>query len=150
MNPITYDAILPNIADVKVDGAQVQVSWKCAATGQIVVQSQATMSADPALAGRVQASVQRSIASEIIYGAARMVSGMLGGALGRIVSSAAYTAANDINARATAGADYTDASRQAAIVTAFESVKGSFSWDEPRRRFVARKAGAQAPPGAPA
>jgi hypothetical protein len=35
------------------------------------------MSADPSVAGRVQASVQRSIASEVIYGAARMVAGLL-------------------------------------------------------------------------
>ena len=146
MNPITYDAILPNIAEVKVEGAQVQVNWKCPVTGRLVVKSQTTMAADPALAGRVQASVQRSIASEVIYGAARMISGVLGGAIGRIVSNAAYTAASDINARATAGADYTEASRKAAVVRAFEAVKASFAWDEQRQRFVAQQPGADTLP----
>jgi len=145
MNPTTYDTILPNIAEVKVDGAQVRVRWKCAATGEFVVESQATMAADSGLAGRVQASVQRSIASEVIYGAARMLSGVLGGAIGRVVSNAAYTAANDINARATAGADYTEASRKAAIVAAFESVQASFSWDDQRLRYIECKPGAGAP-----
>ena len=36
------------------------------------------------------------------------------------------------------GVDYTDASRQTAIVTAFDAVKGSFVWDDQQQRFVAR------------
>jgi hypothetical protein len=138
MNPVLYDTIVPNIARVDVNEAVVQVNWKCPVTGREVGQSSASMSADPSIAGRVQASVQRSIASEIIYGAARLVSGLLGGAAGRVVSNAAYTAAGDINSRATAGSDYTEASRQAAIVAAFESVKPSFVWDDQRRRFIGR------------
>jgi hypothetical protein len=138
MDPVRYDAIVPNIAHVDVNGSLVQVSWKCPVTGREVGQSSATMSADSALAARVQASVKRSIASEIIYGAARLVAGLLGGAAGRVVSNAAYTAASDIDAKVTAGVDYTSASREAAIVTAFESVKASFVWDDKEHRFVAR------------
>jgi len=138
MNPIQYDTIAPNIAQVDVNGALVRVSWKCPLTGRDVGQSTANMTADPSVAGRVQASVQRSIASEVIYGAARLVAGLLGGAVGRVVGNAAYTAASDINSKVTAGSDYTEASRKAAIVTAFESVKPSFVWDEKRQRFVAR------------
>jgi hypothetical protein len=138
MDPVRYDTIAPNIAQVDVNGAQVQVSWKCPVTGREVGQSTAAMSADPSVAARVQASVKRSIASEVINGAARLLAGMLGGAAGRVVSNAAYTAASDINSRVTAGVDYTEASRQAAVLTAFESVKPSFVWDEQRQRFVAR------------
>jgi hypothetical protein len=138
MNPVPYETIAPNIAQVDVDGALVRVSWKCPLTGREVGQSTASMSADPSVAARVQASVQRSIALEVIYGAARLVAGLLGGAAGRVVSNAAYTAAGDINSRITAGSDYTEASRQAAIVTAFEAVKPSFVWDEQRKRFVTR------------
>ena len=130
MNPIQYDTIAPNISHVAVDGALVRVSWKCPLTGRDVGESTANMTADPSVAGRVQASVQRSVASEIIYGAARLVAGLLGGAVGRVVSNAAYTAASDINSKVTAGSDYTEASRKAAVVTAFESVKPSFAWDE--------------------
>ena len=138
MNPVTYDSIAPNIAQATVEGAQVRVSWKCPATGRAVGSSTATMAADPSLAGRVGASMKRSIASELIYGAARMLSGVIGGAAGRVLSNATYTAAADINSKATSGVDYTEASRQAAIVAAFESVKSSFVWDEAQRRFVAR------------
>jgi hypothetical protein len=67
-----------------------------------------------------------------------VIAGLIGGAAGRVVSNAAYTAAADINSKVTAGADYTDASRQTAIVTAFEAVKGSFVWADPQQRFVAR------------
>ena len=138
MNPVLYGAIAPNIAHVQVDGPTVHVTWQCAATGQEVGRSSATMLADSSMTSRVQANVARSVASEVIYGAARFVSGLLGGAAGRVVSSAAYTAASDLNTRATSNVDYTEASRQAAIVKAFESVKPSFLWDEPQRRFVAR------------
>lgn len=138
MNPVGYDVILMNIAKVDVNGAQVDVTWKCPVTGQVVGQSSGTMSADPSMSGRVLASVKRSVASEVVYGAARFVANLLGGAAGRVVSNAAYTAAGDINARATAGVDYSEDSRQAAIVMAFESVEPSFNWDEPRRQFVAR------------
>jgi hypothetical protein len=138
MNPVRYDAITQNIARIQIDGACVQVHWKCAVTGRDVDQSTATMSADPSVAARVQASVKRSIASDVIYGAARLLAGVLGGAAGRVVSNAAYTAASDINTRVTAGIDYTEARRQAAIVTAFESVQGSFVWDDRQQRFAAR------------
>src|SRR5262245_46584717 len=129
MNPVEYDAIAANIAKVDVDGAMVRVDWKCPLTGREVGQSTASMSADPSLTGRVKASMQRSIASEVIYGVARSVAGLLGGALGRVVSNAAYTAANDINSRVTSGSDYSEATRRAAIVVAFDAVKDSFSWD---------------------
>ena len=137
MNPITYDSIAPNIAEVSVDGAEVRVNWQCPATGRAVGTSMATMAADQSIAGRVGASVKRSIASEVIYGAAGLISNLLGGALGRVVSNATYTAAADLNARATSGVDYTEASRQAAIVAAFDSVQSSFVWDDARQQFVA-------------
>jgi len=84
------------------------------------------------------ASVKRSVASEVVYGAARIVANLLGGVAGRVVSNAAYTAAGDINSRVTAGVDYTEDSRRAAIVTAFETMKPSFVWNEQRRQYVAR------------
>ena len=138
MEPVAYATIEPNIARVEVDGAQVRVFWKCPTTGRDVGPSTAWMAADPSITNRVQASVKRSIASEIIYGAARIISGLLGGAAGRVVSNAAYTAANDINQRMTAGVDYTEASRQAAIAAAFDAVKDSFVWDDKQQRFVGR------------
>jgi hypothetical protein len=138
MTAVHYDTIAPNIAHVEVNNAQVHVRWKCPATGRAVGESTATMAADPSVAGRVQASVKRSIASEILNGAARVIAGLVGGAAGRVVTNAAYTAAADINSKVTAGVDYTDASRQTAIVTAFEAVKGSFVWDDKQQRFVAR------------
>jgi hypothetical protein len=138
MDPVGYDMILANVDKVDVNGAQVQVTWKCPVTGQVVGESTAIMSADPSVTGRVLASVKRSVASEVVYGAARFVANLLGGAAGRVVSNAAYTAAGDINSRVTAGVDYTEDSRQAAIVAAFEAMKPSFAWNEQRRQFVAR------------
>ncbi|MFO1288634.1 MAG: hypothetical protein U1F49_20235 [Rubrivivax sp.] len=138
MNAVSYDAISPNIAGARTDGAEVRVTWRCPATGRAVGESTASMAADPSLTSRVGASVKRSIASELIYGAARLVSNLVGGAAGRVISNAVYTAANDINTRATSGVDYSEASRQAAVVAAFETVKDSFAWDEKRRQFIAR------------
>src|SRR6185295_12522800 len=132
-----YDSIVDNIEQVSVDGAVVNVSWKCPASGRLIGSSTASMTADPSLTSRVGASVKRSIASEIIYGIARIVSGLIGGAAGRVISQAVYTAAGDINTRAVANVDYSEASRREAIVLAFESVKSSFEWNDSRRQFVA-------------
>jgi hypothetical protein len=138
MDPVRYETIEPNIARIDVDGAQVRVVWKCPASGREVGQSSAWMAADPSIAARVQASLKRSVAQELIYGAARWVAGMLGGAAGRVVGNAVYTAAGELNTRATADVDYTPASREAAIVAAFASVQADFVWDGERSRFVAR------------
>jgi len=136
--PVSYDAIEPNIAQVDVSGSQVQVVWKCPVTGRQLGQSTAYMAADTSLRGRVTANVKRSIMSEITYGAARFISNLLGGTAGRVLSNAAYTAAGDVDNRATSGVDYSEATRQAAIVAAFEQVQTSFVWDESRQRFVAK------------
>lgn len=146
MSAITYDSIVANIEQVSVDGAAVKVSWKCPVSGRIIGSSTAWMTADPSITSRVGASVKRSIASEMIYGAARLVSGLIGGAVGRVISNAVYTAANDINTRAVAGVDYTEASRRDAIVLAFDAVKSSFEWNDSRRQFVATSA--PSPPAA--
>ena len=139
MDTITYDILLANIAQVDLSGAVVRVQWKCPKTGRAVGQSAANMTADSSVTGRVRASVKRSIASEVIYGSARFLSGVLGGTVGRILNNAVYTAANDINTKATSGSDYTEASKRAAIVAAFESVKHEFVWDELDHRFIARQ-----------
>jgi hypothetical protein len=144
MDPIRYEAIAQNVGRVEVEGNEVRVVWRCAATGREVGRSSAWMAADPSLGARVGANVKRTIASELIYGAARMLSGVLGGVVGRVVSGAAYTAATDINQKLTADVDYTDASRQAAVVAAFESVKEAFVWDAEGGRFIARPPAAQA------
>ena len=138
MDSVGYDTILPNVAKVDVNGNQVQVTWKCPVTGQVVGESTATMTADASVTGRVFASVKRTVASEVIFGVARFVSSLVGGAAGRVVSNAAYTAAGDINSRATEGVDYTEDSRDAAVLAAFETMKPAFIWDEQRRQFVAR------------
>jgi len=137
MSAIPYDSIVDNIDQVSVDGAVVNVSWKCPASGRVIGSSTATMAADPSITARVGASVKRSIASELIYGAARIVSGLIGGAAGRVISNAVYTAAGDINTRAVANVDYSEASRREAIALAFESVKSSFEWNDSRRQYVA-------------
>ena len=78
MTPVRYDTIAANIAHVDVTNAQVHVRWKCPATGRDVGASTAAMAADASVTGRVQSSVKRSIASEVIYGAARVIAGLSG------------------------------------------------------------------------
>ena len=144
MSAIPYDSIVDNIEQVSVDGAVVNVSWKCPASGRVIGSSTATMTADQSVTSRMGASVKRSIASEMIYGAARIVSGLIGGAAGRVINNAVYTAANDINARAVANVDYSETSRREAIVLAFEAVKSNFEWNDSRRQFVAANSASSA------
>ena len=137
MDPITYDTLVANIARVDVDGATVRVRWICPASGRAMGESTSYMAADDSVTGRVRASVKRSVASEVIYGAARLLGSILPGAAGRVLNNAVYTAAADINTKATRGVDYSEANRRAAIVTAFEEVRPAFKWDASSGRFVA-------------
>ena len=138
MNSVSYEQIAASIGNVTVQDTLVRIDWKCPATGRAMGRSEAYMVADPSIAAKVGASVKRSIASEIIYGGARFLGSLLPGAAGRVFNNAVYTAANDINSRASSGADYTESSKRAAIVTAFESVKSNFVWEEANQRFVAK------------
>ena len=51
MNPPRYETTAPNIARVDVDGAQVQVTWKCLRGGQFratkVAEESAAQAGDP-------------------------------------------------------------------------------------------------------
>lgn len=138
MTLASYEAVAANVAQVHVDGTSVRVNWKCPVTGREMGESTAYMAADPSIPARVGASVKRSVVSEVVYGLARFLAGLLPGAAGRVFNNAVYTAANDISTRATAGTEYTDASRRDAIVAAFESVRDRFTWDEVNKRFVGR------------
>jgi hypothetical protein len=138
MEPETYETVAANVAQVDVDGGTVRVSWKCPATGRTVGESTASMQPDASMTGRVRASVKRNVVSEVIYGAARFLAGRIGGAAGRVVNDAVYTAASDLNSKASAGSEYTEASRRAAIVSAFDTVKEHFVWDAPTGRYIAR------------
>ena len=138
MKPIDYAVIEPNIASVHVEGQTVRVSWKCPQTGRMMGESSATMSVDDSVGGRVQANVKRSIVSEIGSAVARFVSSLLPGAAGRVLSNAAYTATSDLQSRATANVDYTEATRRAAVVSAFNSVQAYFSWNDARERFESK------------
>jgi len=135
---MAYETVAANVAQVDVDGATVRVSWKCPATGRIVGESTASMQADASVTGRVRANVRRNIVSEVIFGAARFLAGRIGGAAGRVVNDAVYTAASDLDYKASAGSEYTEASRRAAVVVAFETVKDQFAWDPPTQRYIAR------------
>jgi hypothetical protein len=138
VDSIAYNTLIANLQQVDLDGASVRVRWKCPKTGRAMGESTASMVADDSVGGRVRASVKRSVASELIYGAARLIGNVLGGAVGRVVNNAVYTAAGDINAKATSGVDYSEASRQAAVVAAFESVRDQFVWETDGKRFIAR------------
>ena len=138
MKPIDYDVIEPNIAGVQVDGYTVRVSWKCPQTGRMLGESSAAMSVDSSVGARFQASIKRNIVSEAGSSAARFVGNLLGGAAGRVLRNAAYTASSDLQSKATESVGYTEATKRAAIVTAFNLVQGSFDWNEERQRFESR------------
>jgi hypothetical protein len=138
MSQIEYDTIAQNIANVQVDGSNVRVTWRDPDTGRVVGESAANMSADYSMGGKVQSSIKRSIVSEVSSSAARFLGGLLGGSAGRVVRDAAHTVSSDVQSRASSAAQYTEASKRAAIVNAFASVQSNFTWNHERQRFEAR------------
>jgi hypothetical protein len=138
MTSIDYGAIEPNVANVQVDGYTVRVTWKCPQTGRMMGESSAVMSVDDSVGGRFSANVKRNIVSEVGSSAARFVGNLLGGAAGRVLRNAAYSASSDLQSKATQNLGYTEASKRAAIASAFQSVEGYFAWNDERRQFEAR------------
>jgi hypothetical protein len=138
MPTINYATIAPNVANITVQGSQVRIAWKDPVTGAAMGESSATMAADSSVGGRVQESVKRSVVNEIAATIVRFVTSLIGGSAGRVVNNAAYTASSELQSRALSGASYTESSRQAAIVQAFESVRSFFVWDEANGRFVSK------------
>jgi hypothetical protein len=116
----------------------VRVLWKDALTTALAGESAAYMVADQSIGGRMRATMKRSVVQEIAASIMRAISGMLGGAAGRVVRDVAYSASYDLQSRARAGVSFTEDSRQDAVVRAFADVRANFDWDTQANEFVVR------------
>ncbi len=133
----TYEAVEPNVARITVNGAHVEVAWKCAATGREAGTSSATMTADRSVGHQLSAQAKRSFARELMYAVANVISRMLGGAAGRVARDVGWQATAEVGRRSSEPV-YNEASRREAVLQAFRAVEAKFTWDETARRYVAR------------
>ncbi len=137
-SPLTYQHLARNIANVTTEGAQLRVLWKDARTAALAGESVATLVADASIGGRMRATMKRSVVQEIAAGIMRAISGMLGGAAGRVVRDVAYSASYDLQSRALDGVAFTEDSRRDAVMRAFADVRANFVWDAQAGGFVVR------------
>ncbi len=139
MADITYEMIAANVANAKTNGSTVDIAWKCAATSKDMGRSTASMSMDHSMGGQVANSVKQSVIREMGYAVMNFVGKLIGGgAAGRVVRDATYTASNQVSSDVRTAAQYTESSKRAAIVEAFKSVADKYDWDEAKRQFIAK------------
>lgn len=135
MNQISYASIHPMIVKAEDRGRTIQVGFQCPVSGKIV-ESSATVVAQPTMAGNVKNTLQRSLMYQLrssVFYALRSVFGS--GVTGRVVSDVAYGAIPRHNSAQQQQAP-SEADRQAAIVEAFKRVAHNFTWDASNNRWV--------------
>ncbi len=138
MRAPSYDDIEPLIADSKIDGSTIEVSFRCPVT-QTEVPSQGTMRAGRDVSSVAQRSVKRSLSQSLRRAVFSAIRGALGsGLLGRAGQDVARSVLTD----ATDKMNHTHSSgeKQAALLEAFEQVQSQFVWDAKSSRWVAAEA----------
>lgn len=136
MQKVDYDAIEPNIAEVDVAGAIVNVKWKCPVSGRVVCESNAAMKAAVSTA----ATASRSIKKTLIFEMTRSFNSFIKAAFGLTawkVSAAATTALSQGAEKQIARPTFNTATEHEAVVNAFHQVEKKFKWDEDRELFIA-------------
>ncbi len=138
---VTYNLIEPNIEDVDVDGRDVVVTWKCPVTGKAVGSTRASMTESAETSKRVATAVKRSLIQQsvfIFYNSIAQIFGQRAGLVARAASTTLGMSADASIARPV----YNQASRNDAVLMAFDRIKGKFNWDEDREQFVAKESNA--------
>ncbi len=138
MAKILYDTIEPNVADVDVQGAQVEVTWKCPVSGKVVGKSVATMQSGGTAATEVKNRVASSAVMSVVASLMPQAMRMFGPVGGQVAATAIRETGNVIRNEATKKR-YSVQSEHEAIVAAFETVKDDlFVWNEDRELYVAK------------
>jgi hypothetical protein len=135
MQPVTYDLIEPNVAELDAVGDRVNVVWKCPVSGSVVGESYGVMKSNQT-ADAVKAAVTKSIVGSVLQSILDSIGSTIGGMTGKVARAAAIPTAQGVIRSATAP-KYTEAMRRKAVVEAFKAVESKFHWDEDRGMFVA-------------
>lgn len=140
MSDFSFSAVSPLIADQRVHGRSVMVSFRCPVT-QITVPSQFTLPQGSQVAQRMKSAAGRTMGYEM----RRVVTSVLRAALGRsLMGRVAASVADEAMRHATSTVAHQTSSHtlspkevQEAIVEAFKGVSGQFTWDPRGKRWVA-------------
>ncbi|MCA1685402.1 MAG: hypothetical protein LC745_05350 [Planctomycetia bacterium] len=140
MSTVNYDNIEPNIAEVDVNGATVNVKWKCPVSGGVVCQSSAGMKPLADTTTVAKGHVQKTLLKEAISAFNRFISQTFGATAGK-VAVAASGAVHQGAERSIGKPVFNTATEHEAVVNAFKQVESQFKWDEDRELFVAAPKG---------
>jgi uncharacterized tellurite resistance protein B-like protein len=138
MGEITYDQVKTVLTSSKVRGSVMHCAFTCPATGTVVESSApirkeeggAMKKAARAGAERAKRGLFYRLRSQVV----RAVAGAVGGGL---AGSVAREAAMGATAGIGTGPSFSKAEKHAAVVDAFEKVKGRFAWDADAGAFHA-------------
>jgi hypothetical protein len=142
----TYDNVAPLAASIDDHGPQVLVTFRCPVTGtEVVAAGDWPQAGLGGKASRQAKSTAMSVMRTRLAESIRSVAGTTG--VGTAAGHAAAGAILGRGATTNRTPDRSEASRQAAVLDAFESVQDRFGWDDAGQRWVDASA---VPPGQPA
>src|SRR6476619_631945 len=136
MPHVTYDNIEPNIAEVDVDGATVNVKWKCPVSGRVICESSTGMTPVANTPKKATNMAKKALLYEALGALNRFISHTFGGTAGKMAASASV-ALRQGGEQTIGKPTYNTASEHAAVVEAFRMVEKKFKWDEDRELYVA-------------
>lgn len=129
MAEVTYEQLQNNIAEEKVNGVTVQVTFKCPATDK-TYNASATMPRKDGVGARVKQKAK----NELLYAAKRgfrsLMRGVFGG--GRAGYAASSVAGSAVGPRGVS----VEYDQKAGVVEAFKSIRENFAWDAGQKAFV--------------
>ena len=122
MSNLNYDNIEPNIAEVDVNGATVNVKWKCPVSGRVVCESSAAMTPIATTSKKATNAAKKALLYEALGALNRFISHTFGGTAGKMVGAASVSLRQ--GGEQTIGKPtFNTASEHAAVEIAFREVE---------------------------
>ena len=138
MNPHSFDAINPLIANLQEQGRTVHVTFQCPIT-QKQVSARHYASKDTSMSSRMQDTVSRSAMYSIQNAIGRAIRDIFGyNMFGRIASDLARQTVNHTSNNVRNSLSQKE--KEQAILQAFQSVSKQFAWDNKNMRWIAANA----------
>ena len=138
MPEVTHESIKPMLESANQEGSMMKCVFKCPVSGTAITGS-ATIQKGKGLGDVAKSSIKRSMMWRLRSAVSRTVRSALGGGmLGRLGADVTRAAVSD--ATANTHLSFSDEEKQAAVVSAFESLSSQFVWEGKNNRWISASA----------
>jgi len=138
MNPQSIEAINPLVADMKIQGRNVNIIFQCPISGQ-QFPARHYQKQDQSIGGQALKSTQRSVMYAIQNTVSQLLrnifgNGVVGRTAGNVARQTVYATSRNMQN------SLSSKEKQQAILAAFQSVSKNFTWDDNRGQWLASQA----------